>query len=120
MHHFWILPAAENHMLIWRRSSLLHRVTRSGVHYDNAMEHLKSLRLPESIEESGANAMGDVIRSRLRVVYKIDHAKPCVMTISDDDEDAMSYGDGQGSAESDQEGGSDSQDDMRGPWYGFH
>lgn len=55
MHHFWTLLAAENHMLIWRRSS--HRVTQSGVHYDNAMEHLKSLRLPESIKESEANAM---------------------------------------------------------------
>ena len=50
--------------------------------------------------------MGDAIQSRLRVVYKIDHAKPCVMTIPDDDEDAMSSGDrrGQGLAGSSHEG----------------
>ena len=36
------------------------------------MTHLESLKLAEKAEESGANALGDAIRSYLRRIYNVD------------------------------------------------
>lgn len=56
----------------WRRSSIKERMTNTGEAYNHAMQVLGDLQLADKARESGANKLGDAIRTHLQEAYGVN------------------------------------------------
>ena len=95
-------------MLIRRRFSLQNKITRTGDSFQEMMRHVHSRGLPQSIQTSGANGVGNAIRAYLCSQYSIEEENSVAVQLPED----LVNGSGSGSGE-ESRGQDNREDDMQ-------